>query len=85
MYFTYCPVPIYKIISGDFYSPESDPPHKIMRYWVYYSTQFCSVCISFEKAFWRGRPLNIWGGRFILNLKNSDQTKGRTQGTRTPY
>jgi hypothetical protein len=23
--------------SGDFYSPESDPPHKIMRYWVYYS------------------------------------------------
>ena len=31
----------YKCIkaSGDFYSPESDPPHKIMRYWVYYSTQ----------------------------------------------
>ena len=27
--------------SGDFYSPESDPPHKIMRYWVYYSTQLC--------------------------------------------
>ena len=25
--------------SGDFYSPESDPPHKIMRYWVYYQTQ----------------------------------------------
>jgi len=23
--------------SGDFYSPESDPPHKIMRYWFYYS------------------------------------------------
>jgi len=29
-----------KSCSGDFYSPESDPPHKIMRYWVYYSTQF---------------------------------------------
>ena len=24
---------------GDFNSPESDPTHKIMRYWVYYSTQ----------------------------------------------
>jgi len=22
---------------GDFQSPESDPPHKIMRYWSYYS------------------------------------------------
>jgi len=30
-----------KSCSGDFYSPESDPPHKIMRYWVYYSTQLC--------------------------------------------
>jgi len=28
-----------KSYSGDFYSPESDPPHKIMWYWVYYSTQ----------------------------------------------
>ena len=26
-----------KSFSGDFYSPESDPPHKIMRYWFYYS------------------------------------------------
>jgi len=26
-----------KSYSGDFYSPESDPPHKIMRYWFYYS------------------------------------------------
>jgi len=26
-----------KSCSGDFYSPESDPPHKIMRYWLYYS------------------------------------------------
>jgi len=30
-----------KSFSGDFHSPESDPPHKIMRYWVYYSTQLC--------------------------------------------
>ena len=30
-----------KSCSGDFNSPESDPPHKIMRYWVYYSTQLC--------------------------------------------
>jgi len=28
-----------KSCSGDFYSPESDPPHKIMQYCVYYSTQ----------------------------------------------
>jgi len=28
-----------KSSSGDVYSPESDPPHKIMQYWVYYSTQ----------------------------------------------
>ena len=26
-----------KSCSGDFYSTESDPPHKIMRYWIYYS------------------------------------------------
>ena len=25
-----------KSCSGDFCSPESDPPHKIMRYWFYY-------------------------------------------------
>jgi len=30
-----------KSCSGDFYSLESDPPHKIMRYWIYYSTQLC--------------------------------------------
>ena len=64
-----------KLCSGDFYSPESDPPHKIMRYWVYYSIQLsfgfqpdriCQaemICIGgvpvFEKAFRRGRPLNI--------------------------
>jgi len=27
-----------KSFFGNFYSPESDPPHNIMRYWVYYST-----------------------------------------------
>jgi len=26
-----------KLCSGDFYSPKSDPPHNIMRYWFYYS------------------------------------------------
>jgi len=26
-----------KKCSEDFYSPESDPPQKIMRYWFYYS------------------------------------------------
>jgi len=28
-----------KSCSGDFNSQESDPPHKIMHYWIYYSTQ----------------------------------------------
>jgi len=66
---------IFKILFRRFNSPESDPPHKIMRYWVYYSTQLCSWfqydrnlsggndlywrCTRFEKAFWQGRPLNI--------------------------
>jgi len=31
-----------KSCSGDFYSPESDLPHKIMRYWFYHSTEL--VC-----------------------------------------
>jgi len=26
-----------KLFSGNFYSPESDPLHKIMRNWFYYS------------------------------------------------
>ena len=30
-----------KSCSGYFYSPESDPPHKIMRYWLCYSIQLC--------------------------------------------
>ena len=64
-----------KSCSRRFYSPESDPPHKIMRYDVYYSTQLCCWfppdrnlsggndlywrCTRFEKAFRRGRALNI--------------------------
>ena len=35
--FTYRSVQIFKILFRRFYSPESDPPHKIMRYWFYYS------------------------------------------------
>jgi len=42
IYFTYCRVQIYKMIFLKFYSPESDPPHKIMRYWVYNSTKLFS-------------------------------------------
>jgi len=38
-YFTYRSVQILKILVPGFDSPESDPPHKIMRYWFYYSTQ----------------------------------------------
>ena len=30
-----------KSCSGDFYSPASDPPHKIVRYWFYYSIWLC--------------------------------------------
>ena len=52
------------------------PPHKIMRYFIYYSTQLASSfppgknlpggndlyhsCTSFEGASWRGQPLNIF-------------------------
>jgi len=54
-----------KSCSGDFYSPKSDPPHKIMRYWVYYSTQLVfgfppdrisqveMICIGVYQ-FWKG-------------------------------
>jgi len=36
-YFTYCSVQIWKILFRRFYSSGSDPPHKIMWYWFYYS------------------------------------------------
>jgi len=65
----------FKSCSRRFYSPESDPPHKIMRYDIYYSTQLSCWfpphtnlsggndlywrCTSFENAFRRGRPLNF--------------------------
>jgi len=39
-YVTYCSVQISKMLFRRFYSPESDPPHKILRYWFCYSTQF---------------------------------------------
>ena len=74
-YFTYRSEQIFKILFQGFYSPKSDPPHKIMRYWIYYSTQLCFWfppdrnlsrgndlywrCTSSEQAFRRGRPLNI--------------------------
>jgi hypothetical protein len=37
-YFTYRSVQIFKILFPGLY-PESDPPHKMMWYWFYYSTQ----------------------------------------------
>jgi len=38
-YFTFRSVQIFQILFRGFYSPESDPPLKIMQYWFYYSTQ----------------------------------------------
>jgi len=38
-YFTYRPVKIFKIIVPEILLSESDSPHKIMRYDIYYSTQ----------------------------------------------
>jgi len=38
-HFTYRPVQIFKILFPEILLSESDPPHKIMRYDVYYSTQ----------------------------------------------
>jgi len=68
-----------KSCSEDLFSKiqqKSDPPHKIMRYLIYYSTQLAFSfppgrnlpvgndlyhnCISFEGASWRGQPLNIF-------------------------
>ena len=34
--FTYRSVQVFKILFRGFYSPESHPPHDIMRYWFYY-------------------------------------------------
>ena len=54
-----------KSCSEHFYSPKSDPPHKIMRYWAYYSTQLVfgfppdrisqveMICIGVYQ-FWKG-------------------------------
>jgi len=36
---TYRSVQIFKILFQGFYFPESDPPHKSMRYLFYFSTQ----------------------------------------------
>jgi len=36
--FSYLSVQIFKILFQGFYAPGSDPPHKIMRYWFYFST-----------------------------------------------
>jgi len=38
-HFTYHSVQTFKILFEGFYFPQSDPPHKIMPYWFYYSTQ----------------------------------------------
>ena len=50
---TYLSVQTLKILFQGFCSPESDPPHKIMRYWFYYSTHL---------GFWIStRPRWYWG------------------------
>jgi len=54
-YFTYRSVQIFKILFRRFYSPESDPPHKIMRYrfydsihrWVFHFNQTTLVWWNF--------------------------------------
>jgi len=81
-YLTYQSIQILKSFSRRFCSPESDLSHKIMRYYVYYSTKLCFSsqgdrnlssgndlywwCTSFEKAFWWGQPLNILHSQGIL-------------------
>jgi len=64
-----------KSCSGDFYSPESDPPHKIMRYLFYYSIRLgfsfqedhagliqmiCTTVVPVWKGISVGQPLR-WG------------------------
>jgi len=60
-----------KSCSGDFYSQESDPPHKIMRYWLYYS-----ICWFFhfhltESVRWK------WFVLAVYHLKIASR-RGRT-------
>jgi len=47
-YFTYFSIQILNILLRAFYSGKSDSPHKIMRYFVYYSKKF-------HTSFLRGR------------------------------
>ena len=65
-----------KSCSGDFYSRESDPPHKIMRYWFVLlnlvgffisarprwsgGNDLYHSCTRFEGASRGGQPLNIF-------------------------
>ena len=37
-YFSYCSVQTFKMLFQALNAPGSDPPHKIMRYWFYFST-----------------------------------------------
>jgi len=72
-YCTYRSVQIFKILFPGLY-PESDPPHKMMRYWFYYSTQLVfhfylirwscwntlyHSCTSSDGASQGGKPFNI--------------------------
>jgi len=59
-YFTYRSIQIFKILFWRYYSPESDPPQKIMRYWFYYSIQLGGWKWFLPQLYQFGR--GIWGG-----------------------
>jgi len=65
----------FKILFQAFDSLESDPPHKIMRYWVYYSTQFC---------FWFPSDRNL-SVRNDLYLADYQFSKGTSAGQALKY
>jgi len=62
-----------KSLSGDFYSSEPDPPHKIMRYWIYSSTQ-----LSFGFQFDRICQFEMIciGGVPVLKRQNTTGRRG---------
>jgi len=81
-----------KSFSGDFYSPESDRLHKIMRFWFYYSIWFgfsfqserichpemiCVAVYQFRKGISAGPALKIF---YMIHRGGRYSLAGLTSG-----
>ena len=58
--FTYRSVQIFKMLFQGFYAPESDPLHKIMRYWFYFSMRNWNLNMELEHGTGTGTLLSRW-------------------------